>query len=634
LTDGELFTDCIKNAETIDDLIRGLRGINKDIIRPADKHVYNIGNVIELISSIKSPDSLFLRQVTETYGLRKKVKELLSKSEKAAEPAKPFAHVEEKVQSHEEPQFDGLKEGDDDHSGEDTPKGWRDRLRGLVVKFDAKEKIVGARDWMSEKGQRLGGYLKSRSGELEKMADKMQVEESFRWLGEKYNKLTFKQKIGVGIALGLGAVASSGVSMPIAFACMSGLAIQRAAGMASMFLRFEKGDTKEGRSEKEKKEWAILKAGVYTLGMGYAIKEGVELASNLEAVQEAKRYWLGNMLGHNVLDHHAVEDVKVVEPVKIKDAPKAVTDQLAAYEATHSGAPAGDATAVVSAPEVELPTVKASPGHGYEYMMKQMWKELQGKGLDPNDYAKDSDMYKLLTTDEGSVNKVVHQLAADPKHEFFHIDDGESVVIAPNAEMTIDADGQIHVDSNIKAPEGSSVTQAPDHPHTRFPLESAETSAPPEAGASVSAVLPAEDGVPHPGLADTPKEEWSRAPVGEHVDPTVVQTKEFTIESGLTIDPRAGHLFEDSEGKILAYGNNFEHRFNAAQDYARANPGTSVWVQAAEPYSSGFFKKLSPWMFEVKFDEKEGLMPIPVAPTYENMFGIPDPNTFTKQLDK
>lgn len=170
---------------------------------------------------------------------------------------------------------------------ERTPKEWREKLRGLIT--GAKEKLG-----MSERGERLTSYLKDRSAKLDASAGELgMVEKSFRALGERYNKLGWKSKLGVGLALGIGSAAFSGVSLPIAFACTSGLALQRVAGMASVFLKYEKKGKALGKEGGllAQKEKAFLKAMLYSTGMSLAIGEAVSLASE-SSYGEAVHEWL------------------------------------------------------------------------------------------------------------------------------------------------------------------------------------------------------------------------------------------------------------------------------------------------------------------------------------------------------
>lgn len=138
---------------------------------------------------------------------------------------------------------------------------------------------------------RMRTQLEDRSKEFDAKAEKLGiVEKSFRRLGEKYNKLSLKSKLVIGAGLGLGAAAFTTVSMPVVFACMSGIAVQRIAGLASSFLKYEKkGKGKEGFWAG--KEGAMLKAAAYSIGMTLVIGEAVHLASE-SSYGEAVHEWL------------------------------------------------------------------------------------------------------------------------------------------------------------------------------------------------------------------------------------------------------------------------------------------------------------------------------------------------------
>lgn len=163
---------------------------------------------------------------------------------------------------------------------EGTPKEWREKLRGLVMDAEGttKEKL------------NLEGQLRQRSRELDIQAEKIGgVEKLFRSLGTTYNKLGWKSKLLMGASLVLGAAASLSFMFPAALAaCTAGLVTQRAAGLSSLYLKFQKNSpgTRWG------KEKSLLKAAglsaFMTAGTLYAVKE----------ISETMQEWLGKMLGH------------------------------------------------------------------------------------------------------------------------------------------------------------------------------------------------------------------------------------------------------------------------------------------------------------------------------------------------
>ena len=91
--------------------------------------------------------------------------------------------------------------------------------------------------------------------------------------------------------------------------------------------------------------------------------------------------------------------------------------------------------------------------------MKRLWEQLQEKGLDPDQYAEGSDIRRPLEADASSIDRVVHQIAADPSHGFFNAD-GTNVLISSDSHMTINADGNIQLDDIVKASEDAPTTSA------------------------------------------------------------------------------------------------------------------------------------------------------------------------------
>lgn len=321
-----------------------------------------------------------------------------------------------------------------------------------------------------------------RRDELDSRSVSFGLEGHFRKLGEKYAKIGWKQKLGVGVALGLGAAALSPVSFPAAMACMSGLFAQRVAGMAHAYIGAEKflkfnAEKREGSTVAkfiDKKEVAILGAALYSIGMGagisYAVKEvsqqigdmtGFNLhelntfighikedsAEYTKAMSDwVKNYWPFN---HPGVPSQPAHEFKIT-PLPIEKAPDA--DLLAAHEKV---IPSAISTTIEHNPVVtegstpEMPSVGAVKGQGYEYMLKQLWERLHEQGVkipegaDASNAYPNSDLAKLLVADKDSISKVAHQIASQSGHGFNA--DGSSIKIGLDTVMTIDADGQVHI---------------------------------------------------------------------------------------------------------------------------------------------------------------------------------------------
>ncbi|MBI4088554.1 hypothetical protein HY415_00450 [Candidatus Kaiserbacteria bacterium] len=172
-----------------------------------------------------------------------------------------------------------------------TPAESRGILKSLIDKYS----------WYKSSEEKLIRRNQELDAQLEKIGGKLKIERGFRWIGEKYNKLGWKSKLAIGAALGVGAVATAG-TLAVAFPLL-GLAVQRAAGLSTMYLKFEKQSHDEawGKNKEWGKQKAFLKAGIYTVLMGIAIKEAIEYASGTELAHTAQAKvegWLGSMLGH------------------------------------------------------------------------------------------------------------------------------------------------------------------------------------------------------------------------------------------------------------------------------------------------------------------------------------------------
>lgn len=424
---------------------------------------------------------------------------------------------------------------------ERTPKEWREKLRGL---------IRGAKDpfGVSERGERSKEYLAGRSGELDAEAKEYgpKAAEFIASLPEKYNKLNWKTKLAVTGVLMLG-VSLTATAIPLLSGALSAaLYSQRALGGIGLGINKRKAlDARiaansdywlAGKSELAKNAYATALAAVYMGGTAFAVHEGVE-ALNALGVNE----WFGTT------------------PKGVADAPPEVPKPAAAAVAVENAAPALVAT--------EMPSVEASAGHGYEYMVKRLWEELQTKHLDPSRYAPDSDVHRLLTTDADSIDKVVHQIAADPSHGFFNAD-GTSVLINLDSHMTVNADGNIQLDDITKAPDDAPTTPAY-HPETPEVTDESEV-----------ATLPVEESVVAPDDSVLRDNEGNVVYDGEGnpVHTGTYETPPGTNEFGLTIPADEPHLYADTGAKhVFVYGGSPAERANAILEYLIKNPQSVVF---------------------------------------------------------
>ncbi|MHB1769676.1 MAG: hypothetical protein ACYCPH_01175 [Minisyncoccota bacterium] len=473
---------------------------------------------------------------------------------------------------------------------EGTPLEWRERLRELIT--GAKERMG-----TNERAEGMRAYLSERSGNLDKEAETYgpKAEKLIRSIGARYSKLHWKYKIAIGAALGVSAAIFSGISTPLALLFGAGIATQRGAAMASVFLKFEKHlqDTGEGKSQNffARQEWykkiaekpeqqrklaAAIMSAAYTVGASLAIGEAIHLASE-SAWGDAVHEWLKQ---HWPLDSGA----PAAAPPHSPAAPEAAKPSfIAAHSVPEAPAHAPPETvhgAAGASPAPEMPTVSvaASEGHGYEYMMKRLWEQLQAEHLDPSRYPQDSDIHRLLTADAHSIDTVVHQIAADPKHGFFHAD-GTSVLIDPHAHMTIGSGGEINLSD-----AGHDLTWAPTHlPTTPAYHPEAPAGAEPPAVIPEVPVLSAEPALPMETLS------VQNIPFAEHAHLAI--TPSVTNHFGLEVPLTEPHIYTGPDAKhLFVFGGTPATQADSIQHYLSEHPKDIVYgTDATDSYRVPYY---------------------------------------------
>lgn len=488
-----------------------------------------------------------------------------------------------------------------------------------------------------------------RRDELDERSRSLGLEGHFRKLGEKYAKIGWKQKLGVGVALGLGAAALSPVSFPAAMACMSGLFAQRVAGMAHAYIGAEKflkfnAEKREGSTVAkfiDKKEVAILGAALYSIGMGagisYAVKEvsqhigdmtGFNLhelntfighikedsAEYTKAMSDwVKNYWSFN---HPGVPSQPAHEFKIT-PLPIEKAPDA--DLLAAHgkvippavSTTIEHNPVA-AEGVSGGSASEMPSVGAVKGQGYEYMLKQLWERLHEQGVkipegsDASNSYPNSDLAKLLAADKDSIGKVAHQIASQSGHGFNA--DGSSIKIGLDTVMTIDADGQVHIaEAHHPAAEavksaGKSIPQLFKEPDAIGKTDSLGTKIPPGESASAHAapgvksveeVLKSnqefENLGKHAPAADSAQSAPEAAKSFEKTIPIVRETIHLNSH-GLSVGIDTSGSYVDSDGRHVVFGGSAEERIEAAKAIVEKNHDVEVYFNSGD--ADGHLKKV------------------------------------------
>ena len=489
---------------------------------------------------------------------------------------------------------------DIEHKGtpqtEGTPKEWRDKLRRLID--GAKEKVEGVKQKVEWWKSAEEGLIR-RSAELDAQAEKIGgIEKLFRTVGENYNKLGWKTKLAVGAGLGVGMAASSALMFPTALCvCVTGLVAQRTAGLASMYLKFEKESPHGESREKSKwlqwgsKETAMAKAMLYTAGMTagtmLAVKEMKDVFQSA-AVHE----WLQQHypFGHTAVSvekppvapistpvPHAVvaSEVLASAPASSDISQPVMAASAAVPEVPHPPVVAvagGEAVASSVSPEIPGIEVTATPGHGYEYMMKRLWEDLHAKGIKlPLGANPDSDLARLLEVekgDEAGINKLVHKLAEE--NEWFKENGGTSAVIGEHAKMTIDTHGDIWIDhKDIIAPESAPVTPVY-HPEVPT-VPTAEPLAP------LPLVDVASSGPVQPNLSDLVSPYDTSTSVPEAPIPTTPITENIVVNtSGLEVSATQPHLYIGKGDSVIAFGGQKADRLKEMLNYLKSNPDKTI----------------------------------------------------------
>jgi len=472
---------------------------------------------------------------------------------------------------------------------ERTPAEERSYLRELIEK--AKQKF----EWWKSADAKLIERSKELDAELEKMSG---TEKGFRWIGEQYNKLDWKSKLALGVALGVGAGVSSAVMAPTALAlCTTGIVAQRIAGLSTMYLKFEGGKPYQEKAAKlfgkefNSKEVAMAKAMGYTAVMGaamwglaYGTKETYQwLMDKLErpidlsapkvstlSIEDAERGADGRAM------EAAAEAARQAEKIGIETAQMPPMPEGLQATATP------EALAPVYAPEVPLAVIPATPGHGYEYMLKQMWGELQTQNLNPENYPEGSDIRRLIETAPKDIDTIVHKIAGDPTHGFFKLD-GTSVRIDLGSHMTIGNDGQVVLvtpgnETFIQAPEGSPVTPP-------YPPEAIETRPPPP---EVREMINNAAASPESSMLEPRPEPPPPAPPSSdvHVSDTLATAPETTAPAletvtnslGVSIATGEPHIYAGEDAAhTYAYGGSPTEQADKIAGYLKTHPKAVVF---------------------------------------------------------
>ncbi len=458
---------------------------------------------------------------------------------------------------------------------EGTPAEWRTKLSDTIMQFgkDVAGDVKTAGEGIAyavmnpaemlkkaktgaERATAYGAYFVQRDKTLEEKAQKLKVD--FIELTENYNKLPFRQKAYItAVLIGTSSLAAAAALPTLSSILAGGMYGQRALGGAGFALnRRKKMENSEhwlaNRSDALKNTYATTLGAVYVGGTAVAGHYAIEKLTD----------WLGHTAELPATPPAAQPEADSSVPATPPVAPEVVPDP--------APVPAAEAIAPVPVPEavsttIEMPTIETTPGKGYEYMAKRLWEQLQSQNLDASKFSPDSDIHTLLAADATTIDKVVHEIAADPKHGFFKLD-GTSVRIDLGSQMTINADGNIQLGEVVKAPEGAPVTPVYPPPVELAPL--------PEETVAVrrEPVMAIEE------QADIPT-----------AGPASVESL-ITNKFGLSISTAEAHVYADADAvRTFVFGGSPIERVNVIAEYLKENPNKVVFA----PDDTGTYR--IPW---------------------------------------
>ncbi|MDO8407983.1 MAG: hypothetical protein Q7S95_01970 [bacterium] len=452
---------------------------------------------------------------------------------------------------------------------------------------------------IDERIEKAQQALAARSAELDKKAEGLgpAAERLVRSIGERYNRLSMKQKLLVGGVLAAGAVGASvatgGASIWWTFGILSGY---RAVAGAGAFVALE-GALQHAKEKNDKlwnrhpKVYAATAAALIASGL---VGKGIGLVADSSGVSG----WLKAHWPFGGTPNHPAPGVK-------------------APGVTAAG-----------------PSVEVRPGYGYESMIRQLAGQL--KGQNPNLYPADSDAYRLLNAKPERLNSVILQI--EKEHGFVK-PDGSSAVVGQGSRMSFDAQGRLTPENTlaprgaVAAPEvspraGATVAPSVERGPTATDLNKQELSrikaGPPPAMPGENAIAPNAPVVPGP----------------ENLIPPSVMapypTAPFVNHFNVPVDPTQGGIYQGTNNAPIAFANDPARAMAAAEAYARAHHRVPIWVQAPEPYMNHGV----PQPYAIPVEHRgflrgglhHGILP-PGGPPPRDWMGAVDPRTFTKRLN-
>ena len=508
-----------------------------------------------------------------------------------------------------------------------SPRDERNKLNGLIEKLTkmtsiAKEKF----DWYKSSKE---GLIRC-NGELDAAGEKiggLDGERLFRKVGEWYNKRDWKTKLAIGATLGLGATISVGVSVPLAYACLSGVAAQRLAGFATMYMKYEKKSHDEawGRNKEWGKQKAMLKAGLYTVLMGLTMKEAIEYASGTELAHSAQAKvegFLGWMMGHTASPPIA----------NAPEAPATVaTPQALPIQEDPAVAPSVAPTAEPSTPPVPEPAPRLPepvPQPAAAAAASEQVSRPIAQGIQRPEAPSRFEMPKHADFSIHEDDTTISPYDVTPTDQ-----SGAEDILSPEAE---EVEEQVET-SSASAPETppveelqvEKVSEPVVYPRVEADvLQTAENIEATSVEAHVPEAVTKPEPVPTPAeMPAEPSQSVDAVPETQSPAP-VIEKSIVSNQFGLAIPVAESHIYADEGAKhLLVYGGSAQERGKSMLEYLIKNPSKIIFGADADgkyrlpwhlvdgkvvpaglpPRTGGLFGFLSSWM---KAPEPEDLRQI------------------------
>ena len=260
----------------------------------------------------------------------------------------------------------------------------------------------------AERAAAYGKYFADRNVSLDERKEKLKGD--VKKVIEGYNKLPFRQMY-ITAGLIAGGAAASFAGLPALHATLAGLMYgQRALGGAGFALNRRKG--MEKRIAENPEHWLRINPMRLKIPMPVCLVSRIPVARQLPGITRWKASLAGSGTCSDITQQLLCQQIMRLQFTLVIPT---YNRKILAFPRCQKLLPCPK---FLSRPRCRHISVDAQAGHGYEFMTKRIWEQLHAQHLDPNKFAVDSDIHKLITADAKTINGVVHKLAE--QHGFLY----------------------------------------------------------------------------------------------------------------------------------------------------------------------------------------------------------------------